>query len=140
MTQPPPNPQQTGLQSSPPPVQQSPPATTRLGLLTKKVLSNILEVVDQLLWAVMGKLGRTVYGSIQDAIALSILLTIPGFIGELILGKNFSSYDICLLENALGASRYACYIIVTSKFLLWIVIAGRIIIRFWKNLKDLIDS
>ena len=134
------NPQQTEPQSSPPPVPQSPEAKTDFGMLTKNVVSNILEVVDQLLWAVMGKLGRTVYGSIQDAIALSILLTIPGFIGELILGKNFSSYDICLLENALGASRYACYIIVTSKFLLWIVIAGRIIIRFWKNLKDLINS
>ena len=122
---------------SPTPAQQSPTASTRLGRVTRKVVSNILEVVDQLFYAVMGKLGKTVYESIQDAIALSILLKLPSFIAEFILDKDFSSYQVCLQEDALGASRYACFLIVTSDFLLWIVLAGRIIIRFWRDIKNL---
>jgi len=154
MTQEPPNPPPTRSQSSPPPLQQSPPATTRLGLLTKKVAINIVEVLDQLLWAldrilwiVMGKLGRTVYVSIQEAIALSIILTIPGLIYKLILGKDFSGYHACMLENALDTSWLACYVIVTFKDLFWLLIFGRFIGRivtyikdYWQEFKDAMDS
>ena len=98
---------------------------------------NVLELVDQVFYALMGQLGRTVYGSIQDAIALGILLKLPSLIGEIIIGKDFSSFDICLKESPFGASRYACFIIVASDFLLWIVLAGRIIGQFWGDLKDL---
>jgi hypothetical protein len=127
----------TASLSSPTPVEQSPPVTTKLGTFTQKVVMNVLEFVDQVLFALMGKLGRTVYGSIQDAIALGILLKLPSLIGEIIIGKDFSSFDICLKESAFGASRYACFIIVASDFLLWIVLTGRIIARFWADLKDL---
>jgi hypothetical protein len=98
---------------------------------------NVLEFVDQVLYALMGQLGRTVYGSIQDAIAIGIILKLPGLIGEIIIGKDFSGFDICLQESPWGVSRYACFIIVASDFLLWIVLAGRIIARFWADLKDL---
>ncbi|MGK7876596.1 MAG: hypothetical protein AB4426_25870 [Xenococcaceae cyanobacterium] len=54
-------------------------------------------------------------------------------IGLWIIGKKFSSFDVCLQENALGVSRYACFIIVASDFLLWIVLAGRIVSRFWEK-------
>jgi len=136
MTAPPP-PTPTPPPSSPTPVEQSPPVTTRSGTFTKKVVMNVLELVDQVFYALMGQLGRTVYGSIQDAIALGILLKLPSLIGEIIIGKDFSSFDICLKESPFGASRYACFIIVASDFLLWIVLAGRIIARFWADLKDL---
>ncbi len=98
---------------------------------------SVLEVIDQVFYGLMGQLGRTVYGSIQDAIAIGILLKLPGLIGEIIIGKDFSGFDICLQESAFGVSRYACFIIVASDFLLWIVLAGRIIGRFWADLKDL---
>lgn len=75
--------------------------------------------------------------SVQDVIALSVLLKIPDLIGQLVLGKSFSDFGVCLKENALGASRYACFIIVISDFLLWIVIAGRVIGRFWADLSEL---
>jgi hypothetical protein len=150
---PPPPPNPPPSQSTPTPAQQSPgntqsttlptvvepppPVTTKLGTFTRTIVMNVLEVVDQVLYGLMGKLGRTVYGSIQDAIALGILLKLPSLIGEIIIGKDFSSFDICLKENYLGASRYACFIIVASDFLLWIVLAGRIIAWFWADLKDL---
>jgi hypothetical protein len=98
---------------------------------------NILELVDQVFYALMGKLGRTVYGSIQDAIAIGIILKLPGLIGEIIIGKDFSGFNICLQESPWGVSRYACFIIVTSDFLLWMVLAGRILARFRADLKDL---
>ncbi len=134
---PPPTPPPTASQSSPTPVEQSPPVSTRSGTFLQKVVMNVLEIVDQVFYALMGKLGRTVYASIQDAFALGILLKLPGLIGQIIIGKDFSSFDICMLESPWGASRYACFIIVASDFLLWIVLAGRIIARFWADLKDL---
>ncbi len=93
---PPPTPTPTPPLSSPTPVEPSPPVTTRSGTFTKKFVMNVLELVDQVFYALMGKLGRTVYGSIQDAIAIGILLKLPGLIGEKIIGKDFSSWDICL--------------------------------------------
>lgn len=140
----PPNPPPTSLtptstpsQSSPTPVVPSPPVSTKLGTFTQKLVMNVLEFVDQVLYGLMGQLGRTVFGSIQDAIAIGILLKLPGLIGEKIIGKDFSSWDICLKENFLGSSFYACFIIVTSDFMLWIVLGGRIIGRFRADLKDL---
>lgn len=90
--------------------------------------------------ALMGDLWTTTYLSVQDAIALSILLQVPGLIGQWIIGKSFSDFSVCLQESALGPTRYACFIIVASDFLLWIVLAGRIIGRFWVDLRELRKS
>ncbi|MFB2975954.1 hypothetical protein [Microseira sp. BLCC-F43] len=110
---------------------------TRLGRRKEVILKNIWEPLDFLGKSLMGDLWRTTYLSIQDAIALSILLQVPGLIGQWIIGKSFSDFSVCLKESALSPTRYACFIIVTSDFLLWIVLAGRIIGRFWADLKDL---
>ena len=116
---------------------QTSQAKTPLGQRTEKVLENIFEPLDLLGQRLMGELWRTFYLSVQDAIALGLLLQIPGLIGRWIIGKEFSSFDVCLQENALGASRYACFIIVASDFLLWIVLAGRIVGRFWEDFSSL---
>jgi hypothetical protein len=91
----------------------------------------------------MGDLWRTVYLSVQDAIALGTLLQVPSWVGRIIIGKDFASFDVCQQENPLGVARYACYIIVTSDFLLWILLASRILGRFiadfreqWQNLRE----
>jgi hypothetical protein len=118
-----------------PPNPQQP--KTRSGQRIEKCLDNILEPLDLIGQRLMGELWRTFYLSVQDAIALSCLLQIPGLIGRWIIGKEFSSFDVCLQENALGASRYACFIIVASDFLLWIVLAGRIVGRFWEDVRSL---
>jgi hypothetical protein len=110
---------------------------TRLGRRKEVILKNIWEPLDFLGKSLMGDLWRTTYLSIQDAIALSILLQVPGLIGQWIIGKSFSDFSVCLKESALGSTRYACFIIVASDFLLWIVLAGRMIGRFWADLKDL---
>lgn len=86
---------------------------------------------------IFGSLWRTFYESVQDAIALSFLLQIPGSIGKLIIGKEFSDYLVCLRESPWGSVRYACFIIVTSDFLLWIILVGRILARFWVDFKNL---
>lgn len=110
---------------------------TKVARGIEKFLDQVLEPLDVLGQRVLGDLWRTFYLAIQDAIALAFLLQIPGWLGHLITGKNFSSFDTCLQENALSVSRYACFIIVISDFLLWIVIAGRAIIRFWQDSRNL---
>ena len=110
---------------------------TEAGKRTQKLLLNIWEPLDVFGQAVLGDLWRTVYLSIQDAIALGILLQLPSLVGRVIIGKDFSSFDVCLQENALGVSRYACFIIITSDFCLWIVLAGRIFGRFLADLQGL---
>ena len=127
----------TQPQSPQTPPQKPAQRQTKAGKYTEKLLQNIWEPMDLLGKSLMGDYWKTVYLSIQDAIALCILLKIPDLLGQLILDKSFSDFGVCLQENALGASRYACFIIVASDFLLWIVIAGRIIGRFWADLKDL---
>ena len=130
----------TQQQNPQPPTQNNQPVSqqqTILGRRTRTILMNVWEPLDLLGKALMGDLWTSVYLSIQDAIALSLILQLPGLIGQLILGKSFSSFDVCLKENPLGVNRYACFIIVASDFLLWIVLAGRIIGRFWADLSDL---
>lgn len=110
---------------------------TEAGKRAERLLQNVWEPLDVLGRGLMGDLWRTVYLSVQDAIALSILLQLPSLIGRAIVGKDFSSFDVCLQENAFGVSRYACFIIITSDFCLWIILAGRIIGRFWIDLRGL---
>ena len=130
MSQPPPQPP-----TNPNPV--LPKLKTATGKRTQQFLINVWEPLDVLGHGLMGDLWRTVYLSVQDAIALSVLLQLPSLIGRVIIGKDFSSFDVCLQENPLGVSRYACFIIITSDFCLWIILAGRIIGRFWIDLRGL---
>lgn len=123
--------------SSPTPVVLSPPVSTGSGAFTQKVVMSVLEVIDQVFYGIMGKLGRTVYGSIQDAIALGILVKLPGLIFQTISAKNFPDFTSCSQESPWGSSFYFCFIIVGSDFLLLIVILGRTFIRFWRDVKDL---
>ena len=115
----------------------SSPPKSRWGKRIERLLDNILEPIDLVGQRLLGDLWQTFYLTVQDAIALGLLLQIPSFIGKIIIGKDFSSFDVCLQENALGPSRYACFIVVTSDFLLWIILAGRIIARFIVDLKNL---
>ncbi len=121
----------------------APKPLTKLGKQTQAFLTSFWESLDQLGHALMGDLWRTVYLSIQDAIALGVLLQVPSWVGRIIIGKDFASFDLCQLESPLGVTRYACYIIITSDFLLWILLASRILGRFiaegreqWQNMKD----
>ncbi len=92
----------TQQQNPPPPSQfnQPPQQQTASGRRTEKILISVWEPLDLLGSTLIGELWRTVYLSIQDAIALSVLLRIPGLIGHWIIGKDFSRFDVCLQENA----------------------------------------
>ena len=103
----------------------------------QQILMKIWEPLDVLGQGLMGDMWRTFYLSIQDAIALSLILKMPSLVSHIIIGKDFSSLESCWQENALGISRYACFIIITSDFCLWIVLAGRIIGRFRSDIWEL---
>lgn len=114
------------------------PSRIKRGQRTRELLLSIWEPIDQIGEALMGALWRTVYLTIQDAIALSSLLTIPSLIGKVITGEDYSGFDQCLSQGSIwNVNRYACFIIVTSGFCLWIVLGGRIIIRLFRDLRDL---
>jgi hypothetical protein len=98
--------------------------------LTERYIKAVWEPIDALGSALIGDLWSTLYESIQDAIALSLLLKIPSWIGFLILGKQYSGFDACFQENEWEVDRYACFVIVVSDLLLWLVLAGRVLGRF----------
>jgi hypothetical protein len=114
-----------------------PKRKTKIGKKSEYWFLSIWESLDVVGSGLMGGLWKTVYLSVQDAIALSILLQLPSFIGRVIIGKDFSGFDVCLNESPFGVSRYACFIIVASDFCLWIILAGRIIGRFWADIRSL---
>jgi hypothetical protein len=125
------------------PLSEAPQPLTKAGKRTQAFLVSFWESLDQLGKGLMGELWRTVYLSIQDAIALGVLLQVPSWVGRIIIGKDFASFDLCQLESPLGVTRYACYIIITSDFLLWILLASRILGRFiaegreqWQNMRN----
>lgn len=137
MTQPP-NPQAGTPSSTPSQASASQTASpnTQSGKLARKFLDNILEPLDELGKALMGDLWRTFYLSVQDAIAMSLLLRIPSLVGKWILGKSFSDFAVCLQESPTSPTRYACFVIVTADIFLWLLLAARIIGRFWQDLSD----
>ena len=104
-------------------------------LTTENFLETLWEPLDAIGRALMGSLWRDVYETVQDAIALSLIFSIPGWIGKLILKADYSGFDQCSNGwNAWNVNRYVCYVIVGSGFVLWIMVAGRIIGRMINNI------
>ena len=97
--------------------------------IVEQVLEKAGESIDPIGKALMGQLWRDVYETFQDAIALSLLFVIPGVIVKFFTGVDYSDFDQCLAISASSINRYACFVIVASGFLLWIIVTGRIIGR-----------
>jgi hypothetical protein len=120
---------------NPPPRRRS-----KSGQITRALLLHIWEPIDAIGEALTGSFWRTICLNTQDAIALALALQVPSLLGRLIIGKDFSAFDVCLGENPLGVSRYACYLIVMSDFALWIILAGRVIARSLVDIREAIGG
>jgi hypothetical protein len=116
----------------------SPVPVTRVGLATKGFLLGIWEPINIFGFALMGIWWKIFCSMLRDVFSLAIILKFSSAIILLILGKNFDSYDVCPAENAFGVSRYACYLIVTADFALWILIGFRMLARFVVELLDFV--
>lgn len=104
----------------------------------EQILEQAGESIDSIGKAVMRELWRDVYETFQDAIALFILFSIPGWIGKLILKEEYSGFDQCYQGwNAWNVNRYGCYVIIGSGFLLWIIVTGRVLGRALKTIKNI---
>ena len=112
----------------------NPKRKTSWGAKTQEFLEHIFEPLDILGEMLFGSLWRTFYEAVQDGIALGLIFQIPSIIGKITIGMDFAGYYVCTSTKILGTSRLACYIIVTSTYLMWVVIAGRILGRFWEAL------
>jgi hypothetical protein len=120
--------------SSPPSTIPKPPPPvliqTRSGKLVEKILLNLLEPIDLIGQKVMGEFWKPVYLAVQDAVGLAVMLKLPSAVAHVLIGTDFSGYNVCINESPWGVSRYACFLIVTADFCMWTVIAGRILGRF----------
>ncbi|WP_083305298.1 hypothetical protein [Moorena producens] len=104
-------------------------------VLPRNLMQHIWTSVDKLGKALLGDMWRSVYLSLQDAIALLVILYIPSLIGQLILTNTFLDFSVCM-ESAIGVQFYASLIIGAANFLLWILMAGRIIGRLWADFNN----
>ena len=100
-------------------------------------LENIFHIIDSVGKRIFGSLWETVYLSVQDAISMAILMKIPSSLGTWITGKSFTGFDTCIKETSLSTNRYICFVMVMSDFALWAILAGRIIARFFQDLKKI---
>ena len=116
---------------------------------TNKEETNIVEKVfaeyiDPIGKAVMGELWRDVYETLQDAISLSFLFLIPGWIGKLILKEDYSSFDQCYKAwnggNGWNTNLCGCDVIVGAGFVFWFLITARIMGRAINRVKNIIKN
>ena len=107
----------------------------RKKLATAEFLENFWQPLDTIGQAWMGNWWRGIYETVQDAILLCLFLAIPGWMGKLILKADYSSFDQCNNSwHAWNMNRYACYAIVGSGFVFWVMFTGRIIGRTINNI------
>jgi len=102
----------------------------------EKLLDSIFSPIDVLGKKLLGGLWCPIYLSVQDAIALSLLFHLPGWIIEKMLNEKFYQFDACLIHPPYSVRRYACLTFVTGDFLTWIAILVRIVIRFVMSFKE----
>lgn len=125
----PPRPHKT----STPPIPQ-----TKIGRITSTFMTSISEPIHLIGSKMMGlRLWKMFYLSVQDIIALSCLSKVSSWLYPLITGVGFHSFKQCIDIDSLSPDRYGCFIIVAWDMCGWIILAGRLIGRFWADLIDL---
>jgi hypothetical protein len=73
----------------------------------------------------------------QDAVGAYIVLSIGGYAGSLIAGKDFSSFRMCLKEfqtDSTSVIPYVCYGMVILDFSLWAAVLARLFYRAFLQL------
>lgn len=80
----------------------------------EKFLERAGEIVDPIGMTIFGSWWRDVYETLQDAISLCFIFSIPGWIGRLILKADYFSFNQCSRGwDVWDVNRYACYVIVS---------------------------
>lgn len=107
---------------------------------TKRFLSKLWGPIDELGKVFFGELWQDVYLSIQDALALSVLVKLPAAVNDWVLGgESFSSFSTCIKEEVGNPNQLACFVVVGSTFLFWLLLAGRLLGRFLENVLRFIN-
>jgi len=104
-----------------------------------KFLKEGFDVIDIIGRKILGDLWETLYLSLQDAIAMGLLVQIPSWLGKCITGHDFTGFDACIQNTRSwwSTDRYICFVMVTSDLTLWAVLAARILIRCFQDFKKL---
>lgn len=103
---------------------------TPLADKVQKQLNTGIDVLHVIGKTILGSLWMTLFESTQDAIVLGLLVKIPTFFSEWVLGKKFSGLDACWQgTNIWSIDRYSCYAVVAAEFSLWVPLIIRILRR-----------
>ncbi|MEO1686185.1 MAG: hypothetical protein AAFS06_23380 [Cyanobacteria bacterium J06631_12] len=122
------------------------PSAEKTGVIKKQkpdervaaILDTWLSILHVIGKRVFGPLWMTFFESVQDAIALGLLVKIPTLLSIWVLKKEFSGWNVCWAQYGVwDTSRYACFAVVLSDYTLWAVLIPRILCRFLRDLKKL---
>ena len=101
-------------------------------------LDKTIEVCSKLCRAIFGDFWFPIIrDTAQDAFGAYIVLSIGGYVGSLIAGKNFSGFAVCLKEwqtDPTGVLPYVCYGMVAFDFALWSAVLARLLYRALRQL------
>jgi len=118
-----------------------PPRLKEPDQLVAQTIDTWLAVVHVVGKRFFGPLWMTLFESVQDAIALGLLVQVPSLLSKFVLGQEFAGLDACWINgNVWSISRYACAAIVLSDYTLWAVLIPRILVRCFRDLKKLLGE
>ena len=104
----------------------------------KPTLKLGLESINSVGSFLLGDLWKTFCLSVQDALAVGLVLLLPRLIGSILQYGEFERISDCHTLDIDSPRTLACYVIVSSGFLAWILIAGRFLGRFIKDFRALL--
>jgi hypothetical protein len=101
-------------------------------------LDRLIELASKLAQTILGRFWWPIIrDTAQDALGAYLVLSIGGFVGKHIAGKDFSSLNICLNEwqqDPTGVTPYVCYCMVILDYALWAVVLGSLLSRAFLQL------
>lgn len=111
------------------------------GIRLEQPLEKTLTSLDRVGKFLMGGSWRIFYLTLQDAIAMGLIYTIPNKVSHVLVGQNFSGFDVCNQLSFITIDAYFCYANVLLQFILFTVfsatLACRIIAEFCKDLQNI---
>lgn len=106
----------------------------------RRILSTIWNPLDEIGQSIIGDLWRPIYLTIQDTIAVLVLVFILGLLGSQlqgVTGQQFADFRSCHRFSFTNVNFYQCYVITGSNFTVWFIFAGRFILHFWETVEEI---
>lgn len=106
----------------------------------RRILTEIWNPLDEIGQGLMGDLWRPTYLTIQDTIAVLVLVFVLSLLGSQlqgVTGQNFADFRDCHRFPPTNVNFYQCYVITGSNFTVWFIFGGRFILHFWETVEEI---